>query len=155
MQKKLKAAIVSGTAIAVVGGGVAFAFWTTSGSGTGSATTGTSHAVSVEQVGTITNLTPGGPAQAIDFKITNPDSTNQFNSGVTVSISSVNGGNDSTKPACTADDFALVQPTVSYGDLTPGAHTYSPSGATLALTNAGTNQDNCKGASVSLNFAAN
>ena len=39
-------------------------------------------------------------------------------------------------------------------DLTPGAHTYGPSGATIALKNLGTNQDNCKNATVHLTFTA-
>ena len=132
----------------------AFAYWTTSGSGTGSASTGTSSAVSVSQVGSISNLKPGSTAQAIDFKISNGSSDNQFISAVAVSISSVDAPNaDATHP-CDASDFTVVQPSAINEDLTSGDHTYSPSGATLALKNTASNQDGCKGATVHLAFNA-
>ena len=148
-KKKL---IVGGIAAAVIaaGAGTALAYWTTSGSGTGSASTGTSHAVTIDQVGTITNLTPGSPAQAVDFKITNPDTTNQFISSVVVSYTVT----PATGNTCDADNFTLVQPNAINADLTPGAHTYAPSGASLALKNLPTNQDGCKGATVNLAFNA-
>jgi hypothetical protein len=134
--------------------GAAYAYWTTSGSGTGSGTTGTSHAVSVDQVGAISNLTPGSPAQAVDFKITNPDTTNQFIQSVTVSIASVDAPNADAAHPCTANDFTVVQPSAIHDDLTPGAHTYGPSGATLAMKDTAANQDGCKGATVNHAFAA-
>jgi hypothetical protein len=148
-----KLAIVGAVAMLAIAG-VAYAYWTTSGTGTGSGTTGTSHSVSVDQVGTISDMTPGSPAQAVDFKITNADSTNQFIQSVTVSIASVTAPNaDATHP-CDAGDFTVVQPNAIHDDLTPGAHTYSPSGATLAMKNTAGNQDGCKGATVNLAFAA-
>ena len=145
---------IAGAVATLAVAGAAYAYWTTSGSGTGSGTTGTSHAVSVDQVGSISNLTPGRPAEAVDFKITNGDSTNQFIASVTVSIASIDApGADATHP-CTTDDFTVVQPSAIHDDLTPGAHTYSPSGATLALNDTAGNQDGCKGATVNLAFAA-
>lgn len=142
--------------IAAVGllGGSALAYWTTTGSGTGSASVGTNTAVTVTQVGTITALTPGSTAQAVNFKINNPAATNQTIANVLVSIASVTGPNITPTKPCTAADFTLVQPTVAYGDLLPGDTTYSPSGATLALDNTASNQDGCKGATVNLAFAA-
>lgn len=148
-----KALVLSAVASLVVVA-AAIAYWTTSGSGTGSATTGTSTAVTVTQVGTISAMTPGSPAQAVDFKINNPALTNQFITTVAVSISSVTGPNITGPFPCDASDFTLVQPTATYGDLTNGDHTYSPSGATLALNNSATNQDGCKSATVHLAYAA-
>lgn len=140
-------------ALGLVGGGSAIAFWTTTGGGTGSASVGTSTAVIVTQLGTITALTPGSAAQPINFNINNPAATNQTIATVVVSITSVTGGSNSPF-ACTLADFTLVQPTATYGDLAPGNHPYSPSGATLALINSSTNQDGCKNATVNLSFAA-
>ena len=146
--------ILAGIATIAITGGSAIAYWTTTGTGSGSAAVGTSTAVMVTQLGTITALTPGSTAQAIDFKITNPAATNQTIAAVAVSISGVTGLNITVSRPCSAADFILVQPTAISTDLTPGDHTYSPSGATLQLTNSGSNQDGCKGATVALAFAA-
>lgn len=151
MNKKTVAILSAGLIVATAGG--AYAYWTTSGSGTGSATTGTSTAVTLDQIGSITALTPGSPAQAVDFSITNPGTTNQYIASVAVSMT-VTPGSIAGQPPCTNADFTLVQPTASYGDLTPGLHNYSPSGASLALKNTALNQDNCKTATVSLTFNA-
>jgi hypothetical protein len=147
-------ALIFGAVTSLVVVAAAIAYWTTSGSGTGSATAGTSTAVTVSQVGTISALVPGGAAQAVDFKINNPASTPQYITSVAVSMTGVTGPNiDGTHP-CTTADFTLVQPTATYGDLTTGDHTYSPSGATLKLNNTASNQDGCKNATVALAFSA-
>lgn len=120
MRKFAKRAIVVGSAVAITGlsAGAAFAYWTTTGSGTGSAATGTNQAVTVTQIGTVSGLTPGSAAQAIDFKITNPSTAKQYVNGVTVSISSISPAQaDSSKPACTAADYTLVQPSAINADL--------------------------------------
>jgi hypothetical protein len=149
-KRTLALSVVAVLAIAAA----AFAYWTTSGSGTGSATTGTSSAVSVTQLGSITNLKPGSPAQAVDFRISNGSDVNQYIASVAVSISDVTGPNiDGTHP-CDASDFELVQPNAINSDLTPGDHDYQPSGASLQLKNLASNQDGCKGATVSLAFNA-
>jgi hypothetical protein len=132
----------------------AFAYWTTAGTGTGSASAGTSSAVSVSQVGSVSGLVPGGAAQAVDFKVTNPKTTPQYVSGVSISISGVTGPNiDGTHP-CSASDFTLVQPNAITADLPSGDSTFSPSGASLAMKDSGSNQDGCKGATVNLAFNA-
>ena len=65
--------LVAATVVAILAlGGAAFAYWTTSGTGGATATTGTSSAVTVTQVGTVSGLVPGSAAQAVDYKINNP-----------------------------------------------------------------------------------
>jgi hypothetical protein len=152
---KKKVAAVAVTAAVAMTAGIAFAYWTTSGAGTGSASTGTNTAVTVSQRGTVTGLVPGGPAGAVDFRINNPASHDQYVTSVAVSIQSGwSAQADSGKPACTAADFTIVQPDPIAADLTPGDHDYEPSGASIALDNASTNQDNCKSVTVPLEFAA-
>jgi hypothetical protein len=149
--------LVAGVAAAIIAGtaGSAIAYWTTSGGGTGSATTGSGTAVTVTQVGTVSALVPAGPAGAVDFKINNPASTPQYISTVAVSITGVTGPNINGSFPCTASDFTLVQPTAINAQLPSGDSTYAPSGASLALTNSTTlNQDGCKGATVALAFNA-
>ena len=144
-------AIAAGVAITA---SAAFAYWTTSGAGTGSASTGTSSAVSVTQLGTASDLVPGGPAAAVNFRISNPASFNQYIASVSVSKVSVTGPNVDPSHPCTVNDFELVQPNAIDADLTPGHHDYVPSGATIALKNLPSNQDGCKGATLNLAFAA-
>jgi hypothetical protein len=154
MRNSKRIKIVAGGTAVLMGGGIAFAYWTTSGAGTGSATAGSDTGVTIAQLGSTSGLVPGGPAQPIDFTITNPATFNQFVTSVEVSITDVVGGDDSALPECTADDFTVVQPDAISEDLTPGAHGYAVSGATIALKNLATNQDNCKDAVVSLAFNA-
>lgn len=159
---------LAGLAVAVGSGGIAYAYWTTSGTGDGSAATGTSTPVTVAQLddsGTspvvgsdITGLVPGGDAQTVSFRITNPVSTNQYVTSVAVSIVNPNGSVWSvgtSGPACTAADFTIVQPASIATDLTPGDHDYTgAAGATIALKDTSANQDNCKGVTVPLHFVA-
>jgi hypothetical protein len=144
-------AVVAVAAIAAIGG---YAYWTTSGSGTGSASTGTNTAVTITQTSTVSGLTPGSTAQALDFDINNPASTNQYVSSVAISISSVTAPNSDATHPCTASDFTLVQPSAINADLIPGNHSYSPSGASIALKNTASNQDGCKGATANLSYSA-
>jgi hypothetical protein len=158
----------------IVGGlvisGSAAAYWTTSGSGTATAATGAGQAVTVTQVGAApSDLAPGGTAQAVNFKISNPKASPQRIATVTVSIATVNytgaagAGNGTTAanhPAgfaavtCSATDFTLVQPTAINADMASGDTTFNPSGATIAMINSGSNQDDCKNVTVNLAFAA-
>jgi hypothetical protein len=152
---KKRAAVVTAIAVIALAVGVAFAYWTTGGAGTGSASTGTNTAVTVSQLGSVTGLVPGGPAGAVDFRINNPASTNQYVTSVSVAITAGwSAQADNTKPACTAADFTIVQPNGIATDLTPGDHDYQPSGASIALDDSATNQDNCKSVNVPLDFTA-
>jgi hypothetical protein len=146
--------IAAVAAMASVG---AYAYWTTSGTGSGSASTGTSQAVTVSQLGSISGLVPGGPAGAVDYRINNPASYNQYVASVSVVVDPAwSAQADSGKPACTAADFTISgSPDPVLADLTPGDHDYQPSGMSIALDNEATNQDNCKSVTVPLLFSAN
>ncbi len=58
-------------ALVVVGG--VFAYWTQSGSGSGTAQAGTTVPVTVNQTSPITGLYPGGPAQTLSGNFDNPN----------------------------------------------------------------------------------
>jgi len=156
--------LVGVVAVAAVAAFGAYAYWTTSGTGSGTATAGTSAAVNATQTSTVSLMRPGGPAQALDFSLNNTQSTNQFVTNVAISIASVTGPNITGGTPCDASDFYLVQPTATYGDLTPGVHAYVASGATLQMVNKNgntnppseaapaANQDGCKLATVNLTY---
>src|SRR5215218_7760650 len=102
---KTKRALVLGVIASLVVVASAIAYWTTSGSGTGTATTGTNTPVTVTQLGSVTDLVPGGAAQAVDFKINNPVSTKQYVTSVTYSIASIKKSDGTDATGCSAADF--------------------------------------------------
>jgi len=154
--KFTRKSLVAGAVLvaSVVLGATAYGFWTTSGTGTGSAVTGTTAGVTVTQAGTTTGLYPGGPAAPVNFNINNPGPGNQYVSTVTVAMTGVTGPNISATRPCTTAEFVLTQPAAINTDLPVGSTSFSPSGSTIALTNTAVNQDGCKSATVALSFTA-
>jgi hypothetical protein len=157
--KKTFAIVASATAAVLVGGGVAVAYWTTTGNGTGSATAGTTAALTVTQVGAPSGLFPGGPAQNLTINVENAGPSDVTVANVAVTITSVtpDPGNPITSPACTTADFAVT----SVGAL-PASVVVTPGAPGSDLANVGTvrlvnnpsaNQDACKGATVNLAYA--
>lgn len=149
--KKVTAFAVIG--VLVVAGG-AYAYWTTDGSGTGSATTGDSVAVSITQIGTVTDLVPGSTAQGVNFTITNSEDTPQYVTSVSFAIDSIETAPGVAAVGCTVADFTLVQPTAINADQAAGDTDHDPSGATIAMINRATNQDGCKNVTVNLEFTS-
>jgi hypothetical protein len=148
-----KFAVVAGTVAAVlIGGGVAAAYWTAGGTGTGSATAGTSTALTVTQVGTSSNLYPGGPSSPVNFSIANSNAGPAYVGSVTVGIANVVKAGGAPAGTCDATDFSLVQPTAINASVPTGPTSFSPSGATISMNNKASNQDACKGATVNLTF---
>ena len=131
--------------------GVAYAYWTTTGSGTGSATAGSDVAadkIQLSQVGTLTGFYPGGPTQDVVVKATNPAAFSQKVGNVTVSVADAGG--------CLAANWAVVDSADALGILAAGA-TSAAAGqtvATIALTETGVNQDVCKGVAPVLTFTS-
>jgi hypothetical protein len=90
--KKQKVIALTTAAVVATGGGVAWAYFTTTGTGAGTAAVGTSSPLTITQDafgGTgapVVSLLPGGPAQYIGFKINNTTDGYQYVAKVTVSI---------------------------------------------------------------------
>lgn len=136
--------LVAGTAVAVIAsGGIAFAYWTSTGSGTGSATTGTSSAweVTVDDVN-LADLTPGGPADTVGFSVKNNNSGVQSLASTTASVTGT------SNPGCTAADFEVSATTIAYGSVASGATVNGT--FTVKMIDTGVNQDACKGVTVNL-----
>ena len=134
----------------LVGGGVAFAYWTTTGSGTSTATAGDSSPVVVTQTNTVTGLYPGGSAQNIDLNIANSNAAAQYLAKVAVSVSSTSNA------GCTAADFTVTQATIGAEVPSGATNAYAgaTTGATIKMNNAATSQDACKNVTINLAFAA-
>ena len=135
--------------------GVATAYWTQGGSGTGSAATGTTANIVVNQTSSIAGLYPGGPAQTLSGNFDNPNPSSVFVANVTVVVDPTwSSQADGTKPACSASDFVIGGAASVNAQIAPGAGVGSWSGLTISMTNAGTNQDNCKNVVAPLLYTA-
>ena len=154
--KRRATKVVALTAALVVAGGAAFAWWTAGGSGTGSASTGTVTGITVNQTSSIAGLYPGGPLAPLAGDFTNTNSSPVYVAQVSVAVQTgwsaqANG----SKPACTAADFALVQPGPTGLEVPSGTNVSGWSGGSIQLIDAAANQDNCKSVTVPLVYTSN
>jgi hypothetical protein len=142
-KKKVAAAVV---ALIVVGGAVsAYAYFTGGGSGSGSATAGDTQAVVVNQTGSITGLYPDAPAKALSGTFTNPNDAPVYVASVTASVADPAG-------TCAAADFVIGGTATVSAEVDDGS---TWSGLTIAMVDDGTNQDDCKNVSITINYTAN
>src|SRR5689334_4850885 len=80
--------------------GAAFAYWTQSGSGTGTATTGTTQAITVNETTSASDLYPGGPAQSLAGDFDNPNAGTTHIGAVSAALGTLPSG-------CVAADFTI------------------------------------------------
>ncbi|WP_375386419.1 hypothetical protein [uncultured Microbacterium sp.] len=158
-KKQRIAAIVAASVLLIGGGAAAFAYWTSTGNGSGSATTGTDtpfEITSTAATGPV--LTPGGPSQSVAFTVTNPGTGTQNLTAVTAVVANADGTPwEPTAGAvalnCSADDYTLVVGAVtSYGDIV--ANGTATGSVTVSMVNAAANQNDCKGLTVPIYFEA-
>jgi len=153
-------AIIAGAVIAgLASAGGAYAYWTSSGSGTGTAATsaGAAGLLKVNQLTAPTALSPGLGQAAVTFNVQNLGGTGGQAyqvENVTVSIGSVSLAVGAVG-TCTAADYSLttgsVQPLVPVNQLVAAAATGATvTGPTLSFATSTSNQDGCKGATVNL-----
>ena len=136
--------------------GVAFAYWTAGGSGTGTATAGTGPAaLTVVQTSSLTAMYPGDTAQTLSGNFNNPNAGPVYVSTVTASISSVTKATGAVAGTCDATDFTLANATATVNAEVPsGTGKGAWTGPTIKFNDKGTNQDQCKGATVNLSYTA-
>jgi hypothetical protein len=148
-----KTAAVAVTAVVLLSGaGVAYAFWSAGGSGTGSATTSTNVPITAVQTSVISGLQPGGAAQTLSGNFTNGNTSPVYVSSVTASISSVTV-NGVAAVGCDASDYTIANAAMSVGTEVPAGTAKGVwTGATITFNNKVTNQDACKGATVNLAY---
>lgn len=153
---KLNKKVVAGLAAAivtVVGIGTAYAFWTTGGSGSGTAATGSPTSNLTVTASGPTGLVPDGVSQELALHVANPNdySVTLEDDTVAIDAGSIKCG-DTTVPDAwfTLDDSTItstdVIPANDEGDLT------SPTGVSLQMNDLPVNQDVCQGAAVSFDL---
>jgi protein-S-isoprenylcysteine O-methyltransferase Ste14 len=136
-------AVVSAAVVAAVGG---YAYFTTTGTGTGSASVGTDSGVTLHAT-TAGLLYPGGPSQTVSFTVDNPSSGHQWVG--TIHLVSVATG----VAGCLGADFTMPD-VVAGQNVAPGGGTVITATGQLSMADNG-NQDACKNASLTLNLSSN
>jgi len=152
-RKRTSAALGILLSLAVAGG--AFAYWTISGSGTGSASAGNVNAVTVNQLSAVNGLYPGGPAQDLDGDFDNPNAGAVWVSSVTATVSAVTSAGIVGKPACTTADFEIGGSAPVNAEIPAGTGNGAWSGLTVRMLDSIANQDNCKDQTVTISYTAN
>ena len=154
---RLKKTIVvaSVAALSLGGAGVAFAYWTSTGSGVGAAATGdAAEFVVTGLTPTDAAVTPGGPSQHVPFTVTNPGPGTLYFGAATVAIADANGDPWVPTGACLAADCtATITAQPAAGELA-AATTRAGGVVTVTMANTGISQDDCKGQAVPLYFQA-
>ena len=152
-QLSRKAMVVVAVVAFVATAGVAFAYWSATGSGSGSADTGTTSGLTVKQTASPTGLYPGGAvALSGNFDNTNPGKV--YITAVTATVTPFSVRPDTGKPACTQADFTISGSAPVAAEIPVGAGVGSWSGLSLNMTDAATNQDNCKNVTVPITYSA-
>ena len=146
-------AVAVGTAVLLSGAGVAFAYWTAGGAGTGTAATGTNVAITAVQTSAPVAMAPGDAAQSLNGTFLNTNSGPVYVTNVTASIASVFQGGV-LAVGCDFTDYTLANAvmTVNAEALANDSSTWT--GATIKFNNKpAANQDACKGATVNLSYS--
>ena len=164
-RKKIGAAAVT-AALLIGGGGIAFAYFTASGGGTGTASVGSGpgQAFVITSDGPDTALTPGNGDQQFDVSIQNTSDQAAYVGTVSMAVLTDAGTGDAETPegtdiaGCDASWFTVtpslgVDTTVAVGDTVTasGLDLHLPS---ISMTDSGADQDACEGADIGIAFSA-
>lgn len=139
------------TAAVLAGGGVAFAYFTSTGSGTGSASVGSASTWSVSApVDSTHGLLPGSGSEVLTFTITNNGSGAQAFNSVTATVVDDGSGNVKAQgtavPGCKTAWFTALPGGYSPALGTSIAHNGTATvQVTVQMSDSGTNQDPCQG----------
>jgi hypothetical protein len=139
MRKRILVPVAAIAAIALAG--IAVAYFTASGTGSGSATVGRDAGVAIENVTIARTLYPGGSSD-VRFDVRN------LSTDTSVRIGSVVVDSIRTPAGCDAADFSFDP--VAIGAIGAGS-SVSATGS-LEMANSSSNQDACQGGSVELNL---
>lgn len=162
MRKLTKRTAVAGVgAAALVTAGIAYAYWTTTGFGSGAATTtaGVINTLSFTQAA-LTPMYPGDSSQPLSVTVANTHLAQKvYVTGVKAYITTGNAGCDGTDfnlngSTSSVDAASAVALTWAAQELDAGGLDTDAATGTVQFNNKGTNQDACKGAAVTIHYLA-
>jgi hypothetical protein len=147
MSKKNKiAAVCAAAVLTTVGGGVAFAYWSTTGSGTGSGSNATANGTIVLSATFPDGLTPGGSVP-VTYKAANGGSSS-------LQVGTIHAVVSTSNPACLPADFTIPD-VISNTTVAAGATAAAVGSGTLSFADTAVSQDACKGATITLTLSSN
>lgn len=143
-----------GCVAALAAAGAAIAYFTSNGAGTGSASVGSSSAVTLH-ASIASSLYPGA-SSAVTFTVDNPSSGSQRVGTVSLASISVDAGHSgcSTTIGGGNPDFTMAAVPVNQVFAPGNGQSVSATG-TLAMNETGVNQDACQGATLTLHLTNN
>ncbi len=151
-RKRALAALGCACALGIAG--VAFGYFTSSGSGTGSAAVGSSSAVTLH-ASISSNLYPGS-SSPVTLSVDNPSSGVQRVGTVSLASISVDGEHSSCATTLTGGNPDFTMASVPVNQVFPPGNGQSVSATgTLAMNETGTSQDGCQGATLTLHLTNN
>ncbi|MHB8691451.1 MAG: hypothetical protein ACYDHH_09420 [Solirubrobacteraceae bacterium] len=143
-----KTAIAPLSAVAVLAvAGVAVAYFTTTGSGTGQASVGSPTPWSVTFGATSGTMYPGAGTSTVHYTVTNSGGGHQNVNGTSASVVDDGAGNikdnGTSVPGCLTSWFTVTNNQPAAVDLAPGGQTTGS--ADVAMSDASTSQNSCQG----------
>jgi hypothetical protein len=145
---KRRVLVVLGTVVAIAAVGAAIAYFTTSGSGTGSASVGSSSAVTIH--GSPAGALFPGSSTTVNFTVDNPSSGSQRVNSIQLESVTTDAGHS----GCVMTDFTMPNVTVSQTFPSGNGQAVTATG-TLTMANTALNQDACQGAPLTLHLTSN
>lgn len=140
--------------VVVAGAGGAYAYWTNSGSGSGTAGTGTNAAVTVNQTSVVAGLYPGGPAVTLSGNFNNPNAGPTYVTAVTATGYTIDATHVTAGCTVAQGNYTLGGTAPVAANVPAGNAQGSWTGLTIVMNNLATNQDVCKGATVTITYAS-
>jgi hypothetical protein len=110
--------------------------------------------LAVHQTSSIADLFPGGPPGVLRGDFDNPSDDTVFVHEVTATIEPFRVQTDPAKPACTDADFVIAGAAPVDAGIPPGVAVGSWSGLTVAMTKPPTDQANCEGVSITIDYVS-
>jgi hypothetical protein len=148
-----KRAVILGVVAALAITSVAVAYFTTGGSGSGSATVGSASTALITQTNTLGALYPS-TSQAVNLDIKNTGTGSQFVNAVHLDSITADAGHASCDVSSSGANAAFTMADVAVGETLAAGATTSKSGS-LAMNDTGVSQDSCQGATLTLHFSSN
>jgi hypothetical protein len=152
-QHTIKRMILVGIAALAVTG-VAVAYFTSEGSGTGTATIGSSSNVTLH--GTVTgSLYPGG-SSTVSFTVDNPSPASELVNKIHLASITPDAGHGGCSTVITGGSPDFTMPDVTANQNVPSGNGQALTATgTLSMNETGVNQDACQGATLTLNLTSN
>jgi hypothetical protein len=128
----------------------AYAYWTTTGSGTGSATNASSNGTLVLHASFANGLTPGA-TEPVSYTADNSN-TSDLQVGTVTAVVSIDSAHATA--GCLASDYSVPSQAENQTIAHSSTGTALTNGSTITFANSALNQDACKGAIVTLTLSS-